>query len=308
MRVSSGVYSISGGPSRSSRCLRHKCEQFLPPVDVFLVVLAGVAGLEFEFRHVRRNDHRVWDRWLSVFDQRAFHSLHGALLDTAAIKSLTVPYSIRHSSLTPTSESGAFASWADYSDSQSSTSDQREGSPSMKAAFIESTGAPGRDPLWRPARPRAEGRRSPGENRAVAVNPIDTYIRAGIVPMPLPMPFVIGCDLAGVVDKLGAGTTRFKVGDRVWGSNQGLLGRQGTFAEYASVAEECLYPTPPDVKDEDVAAIALVGITAHLGLFLCASCRRANSPLSMAARAASARWLCRWRRPSARRLHHRWLR
>jgi NADPH2:quinone reductase len=59
---------------------------------------------------------------------------------------------------------------------------------------------------------------------------------------------------------------RFKPGDRVWGSNQGLLGRQGTFAEYAVVDEQWLYPTPDGVNDETAAALSLVGITAHLGL------------------------------------------
>src|SRR5207244_10988081 len=62
----------------------------------------------------------------------------------------------------------------------------------------------------------------------------------------------------------------FKVGDRVWGSNQGLLGRQGTCAEYAAVAEEWLYKIPPGVPDTEAAAVALTGITAHLGLFRCA--------------------------------------
>ena len=67
----------------------------------------------------------------------------------------------------------------------------------------------------------------------------------------------------------GAGpqAERFKPGDPVWGSNQGLLGRQGTFAEYAAVDERFLYPTPDGVGDRDAAAVALVGITAHLGLF-----------------------------------------
>ena len=49
-----------------------------------------------------------------------------------------------------------------------------------------------------------------------------------------------------------------------------MLGRQGTFAEYAAVAEEWLYPTPAGVSDAEAAAVALVGITAHLGLFRCA--------------------------------------
>jgi NADPH2:quinone reductase len=101
---------------------------------------------------------------------------------------------------------------------------------------------------------------------AVSVNPIDTYLRAGLVKMDLPKPFIVGCDLAGTVAAVGPEVKRFAVGDRVWGSNQGLLGRQGTFAEFAAVDEDWLYPTPANVSDEAAAAVALVGITAHLGL------------------------------------------
>lgn len=140
----------------------------------------------------------------------------------------------------------------------------------MKAAYLEATGGP--EALRFGDLPAPDPK--PGEVRvrvlAASVNPVDTYIRAGIVAMPLPKPFVPGCDLAGVVEAVGPGATRFKVGDRVWGSNQGLLGRQGTFAEFACVEEKWLYPTPPGVGDEQAAAAALVGITAHLGLFRCA--------------------------------------
>jgi NADPH2:quinone reductase len=113
---------------------------------------------------------------------------------------------------------------------------------------------------------------SPGETEvlikvgAVAVNPVDTYLRSGNVPMELPMPYIVGCDLAGTVEAIGSKVTRFQPGDRVWGSNQGLLGRQGTSAEYASVDETWLYPTMEGVEDTTAAAMALVGITAHLGL------------------------------------------
>jgi NADPH2:quinone reductase len=137
----------------------------------------------------------------------------------------------------------------------------------MKAAFIETTGSP--DVIRYGDLPRPDPRSGEALVRvaAVAVNPIDTYIRAGMVQMPLPKPFIIGCDLAGTVEAVGPGVKRFKPGDRVWGSNQGLLGRQGTFAEYAAVPEDWLYPTPGGVADTDAAAAALVGITAHLGLF-----------------------------------------
>jgi len=102
----------------------------------------------------------------------------------------------------------------------------------------------------------------------VSVNPIDTYIRSGAVSMASQFPYIIGCDLAGVVERCGTAVKRFQPGDRVWGSNQGLFGRQGTFAEYAAVDEKWLYPTPAKQSDAEAAAGALVGITAHLGLFL----------------------------------------
>ena len=102
---------------------------------------------------------------------------------------------------------------------------------------------------------------------ASSFNPIDLYLRSGMVAMPLPFPYILGCDLAGTVATLGQGASRFKVGDRVWGSNQGLLGAQGTTAEYAAVPQEWLTATPDTVHDADAASMALVGITAHLGLF-----------------------------------------
>jgi NADPH:quinone reductase len=101
---------------------------------------------------------------------------------------------------------------------------------------------------------------------AVAVNPIDTYVRGGASPAPQEFPFIVGCDLAGVVESVGTEVKQFKPGDRVFGSNQGVLGRQGTFAEYAGVDECWLYRIPDGVADEQAAAVALVSITAGIGL------------------------------------------
>src|SRR5262245_6123958 len=143
----------------------------------------------------------------------------------------------------------------------------------MKAAFIETTGSPDVIRYGDLPKPRPKKGEVLVRVGAASLNPLDTYIRAGTVAMPLPKPFVIGCDLAGAVEAVGTHSKRFKVGTRVWGSNQGLLGRQGTFAEYACVAEDWLYPTPASVTDSEAAAVALVGITAHLGLFRCAQLR-----------------------------------
>lgn len=140
----------------------------------------------------------------------------------------------------------------------------------MKAAFIEGHGGPEVIRIGDLPDPVP----GPGEVLvrvgASALNPVDLYLRSGMVSMPMAFPYVVGCDLAGTVQAVGAGVTRFAVGDRVWGSNQGLLGRQGTTAELAEVGEEWLYPTPQSLSDEEAASLALVGITAHLGLFRCA--------------------------------------
>lgn len=136
----------------------------------------------------------------------------------------------------------------------------------MKAAFIERTGPADGIRYGDLPMPEVGPSQVLVKVEAVAVNPIDTYIRSGAVAMNLPMPFVVGADLAGVVERCGPQASRLKPGMRVWGSNQGLLGRQGTFAEYAAVDEQWLYPMPDKVSFEDAAAIALVGITAQLGL------------------------------------------
>jgi NADPH2:quinone reductase len=140
----------------------------------------------------------------------------------------------------------------------------------MKAAYIETTGAPELIRYGELPKPVPRSGEVLVRVGAAALNPIDTYIRSGAVAMDLPKPFVVGCDFAGVVEEVGSGGSWFQPTNRVWGSNQGLLGRQGTFAEYACVHEDWVYPTPPNVSDETAAAGALVGITAHLGLFRCA--------------------------------------
>jgi len=138
----------------------------------------------------------------------------------------------------------------------------------MKAAFITETGPSTVIQYGDIAQPTPQPNQVLVRTGAVAVNPIDTYIRSGNVALELPAQYIIGCDIAGTVEAVGDDVSGFQVGDRVWGSNQGLAGRQGTFAEYAAIDECWLYRTPDNVSDTDAAAIALTGITAHLGLHL----------------------------------------
>ena len=136
----------------------------------------------------------------------------------------------------------------------------------MRAAFVRQTGPAETIVVDQLPDPEPHGAEALVRVAAAAVNPVDTYLRAGAIAMDLPLPYIVGCDLAGTVEAVGPDVKRLRPGMRVWGSNQGLLGRQGTFAELAVVDEQWLYPTPDSVSDQQAAASALVGITAHLGL------------------------------------------
>ncbi len=138
----------------------------------------------------------------------------------------------------------------------------------MKAAFIRQTGTPDVIEFGDLPTPDPKPTEVLVKVGAVSVNPIDTYIRVGMVNFATSFPYIVGCDLAGTVEQCGSQVTRFKPGDRVWGSNQSLFGRAGTFAEMAAVDEKWLYPTPHEMSDPQAAAGALTGITAHLGLFM----------------------------------------
>lgn len=136
----------------------------------------------------------------------------------------------------------------------------------MKAAYITHTGPPEVITYGDLPEPRVLPHQCLVQVRAVDVNPIDVYWRAGMVPAQMDFPFILGRDLAGVVLEVGAAVTEFKRGDRVWATNMGFAGRPGTFAELAAVDEERLFPTPHQVQDEAIVAVSLVGVTAHLGL------------------------------------------
>ncbi len=97
----------------------------------------------------------------------------------------------------------------------------------MKAALIRQTGAPSVIEIGELPIPDPRPTEVLVKVGAVSVNPIDTYIRSGAVSMISQFPYVIGSDLAGTVEKVGSEVKRFKVGDRVWGSNQGCLAVEG---------------------------------------------------------------------------------
>jgi NADPH:quinone reductase-like Zn-dependent oxidoreductase len=72
----------------------------------------------------------------------------------------------------------------------------------------------------------------------------------------------LGSDIAGVVDEVGEGTTRFRPGDEVYGDNLAL---KGGFAEYAVAPESVLAHKPTQLSFAEVSAIPQAGAIALQG-------------------------------------------
>src|SRR5262249_17358034 len=91
---------------------------------------------------------------------------------------------------------------------------------------------------------------------AAGVNFIDVYFRTGLYQRPLP--FVVGLEGAGVVERVGEGVAEFRPGDRVaWASIP------GSYASAVLAPPQLLVHVPPSVDHEVAAAAMLQGMTAH---------------------------------------------
>ncbi|QJY49344.1 NADP-dependent oxidoreductase [Pseudonocardia broussonetiae] len=101
---------------------------------------------------------------------------------------------------------------------------------------------------------------------AAGVNPLDAKILAGEFRRILPYrtPFVLGNDVAGVVERVGPAVRRFRPGDRVYARPD--EGRIGTFAELVAVDEADLARTPAGLTAEEAASLPLVALTAWQAL------------------------------------------
>jgi len=99
--------------------------------------------------------------------------------------------------------------------------------------------------------------------RAVGVNPVETYIRAGNYPRKPALPFTPGNDGAGVIEEVSQGVTKFNVGDRVY--TAGAI--SGTYAEYALCELAQVHPLPEGASFAQGAAMGTPYATAYRGLF-----------------------------------------
>ena len=93
-------------------------------------------------------------------------------------------------------------------------------------------------------------------HQAIGINFIETYQRTGLYPVKLPA--IPGGEAAGVVEAVGEGVSRFKVGDRVATTNAG-----GAYAEASLVREDRAVKIPHDISVEMAAAVLLKGMTTE---------------------------------------------
>jgi NADPH2:quinone reductase len=136
----------------------------------------------------------------------------------------------------------------------------------MKAAYIEKTGASDVINFGNLPSPMVGEMDVLVKVQAVAVDPVDTYIRRGSYSTEKTFPFIIGRDMVGIVADVGSGVRAFSPGDPVWCNNQGYAGRQGTFAEFVSVQESLLYHLPDGVEPVNAVASVHSALTAIVGL------------------------------------------
>ncbi|GAA5139719.1 NADP-dependent oxidoreductase [Pseudonocardia adelaidensis] len=98
---------------------------------------------------------------------------------------------------------------------------------------------------------------------AAGVNPVDWKTRAGagMAAVLGPPPFTVGWDVAGVVDAVGPGVTRFVVGDAVFGMP--WFPRQaGAYAEFVTAPSRHFAHRPAGLSEVEAAGLALAGLTA----------------------------------------------
>lgn len=102
---------------------------------------------------------------------------------------------------------------------------------------------------------------------AAAVNPVDWKIREGYLAemLPYPMPLILGWDVSGVVDSVGADVAHLSVGDAVYSRPD--ITRDGTYAEFAVVRAAEVASKPETLSHGEAAAVPLAGLTAWQGLF-----------------------------------------
>ena len=116
---------------------------------------------------------------------------------------------------------------------------------------------------------------------SAGVGPWDALIREGKSVVNPPLPVTLGSDLAGVVEDVGAGVSRFKAGDAVYGvTNPEFI---GAYAEFAVASSNMLARKPACLRFTEAASVPVVAVTAWQMLFDSAKARPQQTVLILGA-------------------------
>ncbi len=124
---------------------------------------------------------------------------------------------------------------------------------------------------------------------ATSFNYHDIFTVRGMPGIKVPLPMIIGLDIAGEILEVGSGVTEWKAGDRVLvnplNRQKGLMGEMmhGGLAEKCLVAAEQLIRMPADVTFEQAAALPVAYGTAHRMLITHDTIRRGDKVLVLGA-------------------------
>ncbi len=136
------------------------------------------------------------------------------------------------------------------------------------------------------------GKPGPGEARlrhtAIGLNYVDTYIRSGLYPTPLPSG--LGAEAAGVVEEVGPGVGDIKPGDRVAYGNSPL----GAYAETRVMPADRLVVLPQGITDQQGAAMMLKGMTAQYLIRQIYKVKKGDTILLHAAAGGVGLIACQW--------------
>lgn len=132
----------------------------------------------------------------------------------------------------------------------------------MRAFVLTRYGGPKAAELREVPKPRPRPNEILVRVKAAGLNPVDYKIRDGMLKIVqrYRLPTVMGNDLAGVVEELGEGASRFAVGDRVFA--RVAKDALGAFADYAVVPEALVAKIPATLDFETAAGVPLAGLTA----------------------------------------------
>lgn len=142
----------------------------------------------------------------------------------------------------------------------------------MKAFLLKQTGGAEQLHLEEVPKPNIQANEVLVKVKAISINPVDVYVRKDskalkvfMLPKDNQEVFILGWDMAGIVEEVGADVKDFKQGDLVFGLIN-FRGAGNTYAEYVAAPASQLALIPNNISFEEAAAACLAALTAWQAL------------------------------------------